>query len=84
MGVLIFLDKFGQDWTLTDEAELETFIYMGKPICFYFKNKTNGESTSRGTAHVDFADKPRETPFSPKKEPTKRKASLKHLEAKPI
>ena len=29
MGVLIFLDKFGQEWTLTDEAELETFTYMG-------------------------------------------------------
>ena len=76
MGVLIFLDKSGQEWTLTDEAELETFTYMGKPVSFYFKKETNGASTSKGTAHVDFADKPRETPLSPKKEPTKSKSKF--------
>ena len=84
IGVLIFLDKFGQEWTLRDEAELETFTYMGKHVSFYFKKETNGAYTSKGTAHVDFADKPRETPFSPKKEPTKSKSELKHLEAKAI
>lgn len=37
MGVLIILDKFGQEWTSLDEAELETFTHMGKPVSFYFK-----------------------------------------------
>ena len=82
MGVLIFLEKFGQEWTLVDEAKLETFTHMGKPVSFYFKEETNGASTSKGTAHVDFADKPRETPFSPKKEPTKRKSELDTSESK--
>ena len=48
---------------------------MGKPVSFYFKKETNGASTFEGTAHVDFADKPRESPFSPKIEPNKSKKS---------
>ena len=55
---------------------METFIYMGKPVSFYFKKETNGASTSKGTAHVDFADKPREPPFIPKREPTKSKSKF--------
>ena len=35
-----------------------------------------GHPLQKGTAHVDFADKHRETPFSPKKEPTKSKSEF--------
>ena len=47
-----------------------------KPVSFYSKEETNGASTSKGTAHVDFVDKPREPAFIPKKEPTKSKSEL--------
>ena len=58
MGVLIFFDKYGQKWKLLEEAELETYLHMGVPVSFYFKegNKPKKASTSKGSAHVDFAD----------------------------
>ena len=65
-----------------DEAKLETLTHMGKPVSFYFKEETNGASTSKGTAHVDFSNKPRESPFSPKKEPTKRKSEFETFGSK--
>lgn len=69
MGVLIFHDKFNQEWTIVDEAELETYLHMGVPVSFYFKdeNETKGVSISKGAAHVDFADKPQAQPFIPKR-----------------
>ena len=74
VGVLIFLDKYGQEWTLLNEKELETYQHMGVPVTFYFKGEIENEelsvrhnSTHAKSAAIGQKDKIHQKKKDPKK-----------------
>ena len=35
IGILVFLDKYGQEWTLIEDRELHTLLHLGIPSSYY-------------------------------------------------
>ena len=66
---------------MLEEAELETYLHMWVPESFYFKeeNEPKKASTSKGLAHVDFADDYKKPPNDSKKDPKKSKSKFDKL-----
>ena len=60
--ILVFLDRYGQEWTLIEDKELHTLQYLGIPLSFYYMKEggLEGMETSRGSPHASFP------PFKPK------------------
>ena len=56
MGILVFLDRYGQEWTLIEDRELHTLQYLGIPLSYYYMKERGpkGMETSRGAPHVSF------------------------------
>ena len=64
MGILIFLDKYGQEWSLLEESELETYQHLGIPMNYYFKEDkgTTKAGTSKGSPRVGFTSDLKDPP----------------------
>ena len=82
MGVLIFLDKYGQEWSLLEEAELTTYLHMGIPVSFYLAEEEEpaGTSTAKNKHNVGFAAGFKEPPKSTKieTEKSKKESTARH------
>ena len=64
MGILVFLDKYGQEWTLIEDRELHTLLDLGIPLTYYYMKeggpKGMGMEPPREAPHVSIP------PFKPK------------------
>ena len=58
VGILVFLDKFGQEWTLIEDKELHTLMHLGIPLTYYYIKeggpKGMGIEPPREAPHVSF------------------------------
>ena len=57
-GILVFLDRYGQEWTLIGDRELHTLQHLGILLSYYYMKeggpKGMGMVPSRGAPHVSF------------------------------
>ena len=61
-GILVFLDRFGHEWTLIEDRELHKLQLLGIPLSYYYVKEggPRGMETLGGAPNANFP------PFKPK------------------